>query len=206
MALECINSVSSEGKDKFSGTKILLLHSPSPDLAKCALGEDTELSSLSSHGASWGCLGSAWLPTAYQMIFEHPVCSYVCDDPHEWRPLSIMLTKESIPSWHCILGVCVGCTVPLAAYRSGSQQAQLNLRTRSRFVYFYKPLKLLMTITIEKPCLKLWRDSSWAGAGGMDSPWRSCGCREQCGSSADGGTSGLEQRMPMPRFVRGLRI
>lgn len=46
MALEWINSVSSEGKDKFSGTKILLLHSPSPDLAKCALGEDTELSSL----------------------------------------------------------------------------------------------------------------------------------------------------------------
>lgn len=40
----------------------------------------------------------------------------------------------------------------------------------------------------------------------MGSPWKSRGCREQCGSSADGGTSGLEQRMPMPRFVQELRI
>lgn len=72
MALEWINSVSSEGEDKFSGASILLLHSPSPDLAKCALGEDAELSSLSSHGASGERHGSAWLPAAYQMTLSAP--------------------------------------------------------------------------------------------------------------------------------------
>lgn len=71
----------------------------------------------------------------------------------------------------------MGCTVPLAAYKPGSQQAQLNLRTRE--TYFYKPLKLLMTITIEKPYLK--REGTplgqepvgWARHGGAMAAWSS---------------------------------
>ena len=38
--------------------------------------------------------------------------------------------------------------------------------------HFYKPLKLLTTVTIEKPCLKLGREAPWAGTSGMSVPPR----------------------------------